>query len=128
MIEALLKGLAISLLLVFSVGPVIFTIIKQSITNGKAGGFSFVSGVWLSDILWALLGNLFSSLVAQLLHFERQIGFVGGLFLIALGVYYLFFKKIKLDESGIPIRSNSYVKLFTSGFLVNTLNPGVIIF
>ena len=128
MIEALLKGVAISLLLVFSVGPVIFTIIKQSITNGKAGGFSFVSGVWVSDSLWAVLGNAFSSLVAALLHCERQIGFVGGLFLIALGVYYLFFKKIKIDESGLPIKSGSHLKLFTSGFLVNTLNPGVIIF
>ncbi len=45
MLDALLKGIAISLLLVFSVGPVIFTIIKQSLNNGKAGGFSFVIGV-----------------------------------------------------------------------------------
>src|ERR1700741_1747889 len=128
MIEALLKGVAISLLLVFSVGPVIFTIIKQSITNGKAGGFSFVSGVWLSDILWAILSNAFTSLVSELLHFQRQIGFFGGLLLIILGVYYLFFKKIKLDESGLMIKSSSYLKLFTSGFLLNTLNPGLIIF
>jgi len=128
MIEALLKGLAVSLLLVFSVGPIIFTIIKQSITNGKAGGFSFVSGVWLSDILWALLSNVFTSLVAELLHFQRQIGFFGGLLLIILGVYYLFFKKIKIDESGLMVKSSSYLKLFTSGFLLNTLNPGLIIF
>jgi threonine/homoserine/homoserine lactone efflux protein len=128
MIEALLKGLAVSLLLVFSVGPVIFTIIKQSITNGKAGGFSFVSGVWLSDILWAILSNAFTSLVAELLHFQRQIGFFGGLLLIVLGVYYLFFKKIKLNEEGLIIKSSSHLKLFTSGFLLNTLNPGLIIF
>jgi threonine/homoserine/homoserine lactone efflux protein len=128
MIEALLKGLAVSLLLVFSVGPIIFTIIKQSITNGKAGGFSFVSGVWLSDILWAILSNAFTSLVAELLHFQRQIGFFGGLLLIIMGVYYLFFKKIKLDEEGLIIKSSSHLKSFTSGFLLNTLNPGLIIF
>ena len=51
-IEAILKGFAMGLLLVISVGPVIFTIIKQSINNGKEGGFSFVIGVWISDFLW----------------------------------------------------------------------------
>src|ERR1700751_2107 len=128
MIEALLKGFSIGLLLVFSVGPLIFTIIKQSITNGRGGGFSYVSGVWLRDIIWASLANVFSAFVEQLLHFERAIGIVGGSFLILMGSYYLFFKKIKIDESGMMVKSSSYFKLFTSGFLFNTLNPGVIIF
>jgi threonine/homoserine/homoserine lactone efflux protein len=128
MIEALLKGFAISLLLVFSVGPLIFTIIKQSITNGKPGGFSYVAGVWVSDIIWALLANVFSSFVEQLLHFEKAIGIIGGIFLILMGSYYIFLKKIKIDESGSMVKSSSYFRLFTSGFLFNTLNPGVIIF
>ena len=38
-IEAILKGLAMGLLLVISVGPVIFTVIKQSINNGRPGAF-----------------------------------------------------------------------------------------
>jgi threonine/homoserine/homoserine lactone efflux protein len=45
-----------------------------------------------------------------------------------MGVYYLFFKKIKLDEEGLIIKSSSHLKSFTSGFLLNTLNPGLIIF
>ena len=65
MIDAFLKGFAISLLLVFSVGPVVFTIIKQSINTGRAGGFSFVAGVWLSDLFWVILSNVFSELVGQ---------------------------------------------------------------
>jgi threonine/homoserine/homoserine lactone efflux protein len=91
MIYSLLKGLSISLLLVFSVGPLIFTVIKQSINHGKAGGFSFVAGIWLSDFIWAILSNVFSSLVSELLHFKEQIGFLGSALLIAMGVYYLFF-------------------------------------
>jgi len=128
MIEAFLKGLAISLLLVFSVGPVIFTIIKQSINNGRAGGFSFVGGVWLSDFLWAILSNAFSAVVAELLHFEKAIGFFGSVFLISMGVYYLFFKKIKLNDQAVPVNAATHAKLFTSGFFLNTLNPGVIAF
>ena len=130
MIEALLKGFAISLLLIFSVGPVVFTIIKQSITNGKAGGFSFVAGVWLSDLLWVVLSNLFSELVSELMDFKKQIAFAGSFFLIGLGIFYLFFKKIhiKEDENKIVITARTHAKLVLSGFLINSLNPTLILF
>jgi threonine/homoserine/homoserine lactone efflux protein len=130
MIEAIIKGFAISLLLIFSVGPVIFTIIKQSIVNGKAGGLSFVAGVFLSDVVWVIISNAFSEVVSQLLHFKNQIGFAGSVFLIVLGIFYLFFKKIQFNEAdeGIKITSATYAKLIASGFLINTLNPAVIAF
>ncbi len=130
MIDALVKGLAISMLLIFSVGPVIFTIIKQSIINGRAGGFSFVAGVWLSDLVWVILSNAFSELMLQLMNFEKVIGFSGSMFLIALGIFYLFFKKIhiKEDENKILITARTHAKLVASGFLINSLNPAVILF
>jgi threonine/homoserine/homoserine lactone efflux protein len=140
MIAAILKGLAISLLLVFSVGPVIFTIIKQSINHGRRGGFSFVAGVWFSDIIWVVLSVSFGELVKALLHFRTPIGVIGSLFLIALGIYYAFVKKIQprhLQESDIEIagqqitptgKKTNYIAIFTSGFLLNTLNPAVISF
>lgn len=130
MFDALVKGFAISLLLIFSVGPAAFTIIKQSINNGRAGGFSFVAGVWLSDLLWVILSNAFSELVIQLLHFKREIGLTGSAFLIALGIYYLFFKKIQLreEESKIVITTGKHAQLTLAGFLINTINPAVMIF
>lgn len=130
MIEAILKGIAISLLLIISVGPVVFAIFKQSINNGHAGGFSFVAGVWFSDVVWVILSNVFSSVVISLLKYERVIGFCGSLFLIALGVYYLFFKKVHLkeDENKIVIKTKDHAKIALYGFLINTLNPGVIFF
>lgn len=130
MIEAILKGFALSLLLVISVGPVVFTIFKQSINNGHAGGFSFVGGVLLSDIVWVVLANVFSSVMIALLNHKQVIGFCGSIFLIALGIYYLFFKKVHLkeDENKIVIRTRDHAKIALYGFLINTLNPGVIFF
>ena len=130
MIEALLKGFAISLLLIFSVGPVIFTIIKQSINNGRAGGLSFVAGVWLSDLFLVVISNVFTELVSQLMDFKKEIGFTGSALLIAMGVYYLFFKKIhiKEDENKIVITARTHAKLILSGFLINTLNPALLLF
>ena len=131
MIEALLKGLAMGLLLAISVGPVIFTIIKQSINNGKEGGFSFVAGVWVSDLLLVLLSNLFSEFVTALMDFKKPIAVTGSVFLISMGVFYLFFKKVHLHPEDIklpPLQRSDHLKIAVSGFLVNTLNPAVMAF
>jgi threonine/homoserine/homoserine lactone efflux protein len=130
-IEAILKGLLMGLLLVISVGPVIFTIIKQSINNGKEGGFSFVVGVWVSDLVWVLLSNLFSEFVTTLLDFKKPIGVAGSAFLISMGVFYLFFKKVHVHPQDIsmpPLQGSDHAKIALQGFLVNTLNPGVMVF
>lgn len=130
-IQAIVKGFGLGLLLVISVGPVIFTIIKQSINNGKEGGFSFVAGVWASDFVWVILSNLFSEFVTTLLDFKKPIGVAGSVLLISMGVFYLFFKKVHLhpqDLSLPPLQRSDHAKIALQGFLVNTLNPGVMIF
>src|SRR5882724_7918059 len=132
MTEALLKGFALGFILALSVGPVIFTIIKQSLNNGPKGGFAFVTGVWLSDILLVILSNAFTALVTALMTHQRVIGGIGGVFLIGLGVYYVFFKKISLGAdakaSVQQFNTGDFFKLASSGFLINTLNPSVFLF
>ncbi|MBK7559273.1 MAG: LysE family transporter [Chitinophagaceae bacterium] len=93
MVDAFIKGLAISLLLIFSVGPVIFTIIKQSINHGRRGGFSFIIGVWISDLIWVVLSNGFSEAIKTLLDFKIPIGIAGCIFLIGMGIYFAFIKR-----------------------------------
>ena len=91
--QAILSGITLGLILAISVGPVIFTIIKQSLNNGIEGGLSFVCGVWLSDILLVFVSNAFSELVTSLMVYQRALGAVGSIFLITMGVFYVFFKK-----------------------------------
>src|ERR1700689_4921736 len=100
--DSILKGLALGFVLALSVGPIVFTIIKQSLTNGLKGGFSFVAGVWVSDILLVTLSNVFTTLVATLLQHEKTIAYCGSAFLVGLGVYFVFFKKVHLatDREG----------------------------
>jgi threonine/homoserine/homoserine lactone efflux protein len=132
MIEAILKGLALGVVLALSVGPIIFTIIKQSITVGHKGGFSFVAGVWLSDFILVFLSNVFTEWVAKLLEHRNMIGYGGSSFLIAMGVYYFFFKKVVLKSTegkhADHLSTQQFLRIFASGFIINTLNPGVIIF
>jgi threonine/homoserine/homoserine lactone efflux protein len=132
MIEAILKGVALGLLLVISVGPVVFTIIKQSLNNGHVGGFSFVAGVWVSDFILVILSNAFTELVEQLLEYKKAIGYIGSIFLVAMGIFYCFFKKVHLrsEENDKTYRfgKREFAKLFASGFIINTFNPSVIFF
>ena len=132
MIEALLEGLALGFFLTLSVGPVLFTIIKQSINHGREGGFSFVAGVWLSDLLLVVITNSFSGWVTEMLEYKQTIGFVGSFFLAAMGVYFVFFKKTApatvLDVKEIRFSGKDFAQLAFSGFMINTLNPTVILF
>ena len=130
-LEAILKGLAMGLLLALSVGPVIFTIIKHSINDGRAGGFSFVVGVWISDTLLIVLSNVFSEWVTNLLDYKMLIGSLGSAFLIGMGLFYFFLKKVHMHPQDVempPLKSSDHIKIAIQGFLLNTLNPAVMAF
>jgi len=131
MLEALLKGLTLGVWLSLSVGPVLFSIIKQSLNNGHKGGMAFVLGVSLSDISLVLISTVFTQLFTELTSYMLEIGVAGSIFLISLGIYFLFFKKIKVKDATQPafqFRKRDYAKICISGFLMNTLNPAVFIF
>ena len=131
MIEALLKGLTFGLLLSISVGPVLFSVIKQSLNNGYKGGMAFVIGVSISDISLVLVSNIFTEFFKSISDYKTEIGIAGCAFLISLGIYFLFFKKVKVNDAGQQVfkfGKMDYAKIFLSGFLMNTLNPAVFIF
>lgn len=129
MISALLKGIALGLMLSISVGPVIFSIIKQSLNHGHKGGFAFIAGVSASDITIVVISNLFTQMFDNLLEYKLPIGIGGSSLLIAFGVYITFFKKIKVNAAGLQViemETHHYVKIFLSGYFMNLLNPSVI--
>lgn len=131
MFEALLKGLTLGLLLSISVGPVIFSIVKQSLNSGHRGGIAFIIGVSASDIALVLISNVFTEIFGYMVKHKNFIGIAGSFFLIVMGVYFIFFKKVKVDDSGVQVlqlTKKDYVKTFLSGFFMNTLNPAVFIF
>lgn len=129
--ELILKGLTFGLLLSISVGPVLFSIIKQSLNNGHKGGLAFVFGVSASDISVVLICNIFTELFNSIKDYKTQIGIAGCVFLVSMGIYFVFFKKVKVNEEGkqvLKFRKRDYIKTFFSGYLMNTLNPAIFIF
>lgn len=132
MTAALIKGLLLGLILSISVGPVIFAIIKQSINNGHKAGYAFVAGVSASDISLVLVCNFFTTLFNTALSHKTPIAVAGSIFLVGVGIYTLFFKKVHTDEDNNiadkKFRKRDYAAIFLSGFFMNTLNPGVFLF
>lgn len=131
MIEAFLKGITLGLLLSISMGPVLFSVIKQSLNNGHKGGFAFILGVSASDITLVLISNVFTQLFSSLITHRVIIGIAGSVFLIVLGIYFLFFKKVSVNAEGqmvIKFSKSDYAKIFFSGYFMNTLNPAVFLF
>lgn len=130
MSEALLKGITLGLLLSISVGPALFSVIKQSLNNGPRGGMAFAAGIFMSDVALVLVANVFTELFRSLRVYEKQIGIAGSIFLVSLGIFFLFFKKVKVNEAGKLVfkhRKRDLVKISLSGFFMNLLNPAVII-
>lgn len=131
MVEALIKGITFGLFLSISVGPVLFSIIKHSLNNGHLGGLAFVFGVSTSDISLVLISNVFTELFKSLSQHRTEIGIAGCAFLISLGVYFLFFKKVNVNEEGkqvVVFRKRDFARIFLSGFFMNMLNPAVFLF
>lgn len=132
MVAPILKGLVLGLILSISVGPIIFAIIKQSVNNGHKAGYTFVAGVSASDITLVLVCNLFTSLFTTALNHSTAIAVSGSIFLIAVGIYTLFFKKVIKDEDNKIVekvlRKRDFAGIFLAGYFMNILNPGVFLF
>jgi len=133
LVEPILKGLLLGFILSISIGPVIFAIIKQSLTNGKRSGYAFVAGVSSSDFILLFICNFFTSLFNVVLNHKSSIALAGAGFLLLMGLYTLFFKKLKLENMGTDgvnkkVSIKDLVSSYFSGFLMNTLNPSVFLF
>lgn len=131
MVTAFITGIAIGAILAISVGPVIFSIIRNSVNYGYKAGISFALGVSFSDTLYVVLGNLAGGYISLLEGYKRPIGVGGGVLLLGMGLYSFFFRRISLgseEEKLRYLRKGDYARFWLGGFLMNSLNPGVILF
>lgn len=122
-------GLALGMFMAISVGPTLFAVIKYSLNHSYKAGLFFVLGVSISDVMYVTLANLAAPFLEYLHHYKDRLAYGGGAILIAIGLMGLIKKyKPKRPSSKLTSISNSqYFRIAGSGFLINTVNPGVVL-
>lgn len=127
MFEAILLGMGAGLISSFLTGPVFFAMIKTSIEKGFKAGFSLAIGVIISDVILIGLVLYGSQFLVYQESFDKYVGIIGGFFLLAVGVYYLYSKvSINYKENDlIKVSKRGYL---LKGFLMCILTPSTLMF
>ncbi len=127
--DAVVKGILLGLFMAVSVGPTLFAVIKYSLAYTYRAGLAFVLGVSFSDIIYVTIANYAATWLKLLDNYRTGMALGGGAILVIAGLAGLF-KKQKAQHQDVEILTISnghYFKIWSSGFLINTINPGVII-
>ena len=131
MIHEYINAILLGFGLAFMVGPVFFTLIETSITKGAKAAIVFDLGVVLADIVFILIAYFGSVVVLQEIEDDPRLFLIGGLVLIAYGLFTIFYKKTKkivTDKKLVIVENNNYLGLFLKGFFLNFINIGVLAF
>lgn len=120
------KGLFVGFGTAFIIGPVFFTLIKNSIQGSKLNGILTAFGILISDILVALICVVFSK--EFLINYVNQTAsqLIGAL-IIALFGFSILFKPMKIVDNQNNLSSKKSIKPIAQGFSINFINPAVFI-
>ncbi len=79
--------------------------------------------------MYVTVANLAASWLEVLHEYSKQIAYGGAVILIVVGLAGLLgkYRPVRPSSAKLNISKTDYVKIWTSGFLINTINPAVII-
>ena len=127
MFEAILLGLGAGIISSFLTGPVFFAMIKTSIEKGFMAGFSLALGVIISDVILIGIVLFGSQFLVYQDSFDKYIGVFGSIFLLAVGIYYLF-STVSINYQNNTIMKISKRGYLIKGFLMCILTPSTLMF
>jgi threonine/homoserine/homoserine lactone efflux protein len=111
-----------------AVGPVFFALVKTSLQKGFKAGVCVAIGVSLSDMCYIILAYLGVSQFFDNPLVKDQMAFVGGLVIITFGIITIITKPKIYDNGTETMTKSNYVKQMFKGFLINAINPAVLLF
>jgi len=131
MLVHFIKGALLGFTVAFIIGPVFFTLIQTSIYRGFRAGVQLAFGVVLSDLFLIMLSYVG---LLQLLNNGQNyfiVGSVGGVLLIFIGLVTAM-RAPSLDKktanATIIVKKPGAATYITKGFIMNVLNPFLLIF
>lgn len=127
--DAILKGIALGLVIAIMIGPVFFFIINTSIKKGFSSAALAAIGVMLSDAFYISLAYFGSSVLLYLNEHQQTASITGGVVIAAYGIF-LILREARVNASSLELpEEKSKPSVFVlKGFLLNSINPSVLLF
>lgn len=116
-----LYGFGTGVLLCLTFGTVFFSLLQNSVDNGYRAGIMIAFGVVVCDSLFVTSALFGTAFLPKINGFETAITVVGVLFLTTLGLVNIFKGAPRLVYP--KTRFGTILYYFTTGFLLNGLNP-----
>jgi len=121
MLEALLYGTLTGVALCLTFGTVFFSLVQNSVDNGFGTGVKIASGVFVSDLIFVFFAIFGTALLPDISNSQHWIAGAGIIFLIVLGLNNFINGQPKIAYP--KTRFGNLLYYFTTGFLLNALNP-----
>lgn len=128
-LELWLAYVATSTVVLAIPGPTILLVLSYSIAHGRQAAFPVVVGVALGDLVAITVSLIgLGTLLAASAFWFTIIKWMGGLYLIYLGILLLRSAGKPMPDQAQHARSLAPRKLFANAFIVTVLNPKSIVF
>lgn len=120
----LLEGVLLGLTLAIMLGPAFFTLLQTAIHRGFQSGAILSAGIFLSDVTLVLLAHYGASRIIGDESNYLYFGIIGGIVLIAFGIY-TFTRKVlpAEEEKAMDINRPSPFTYLVKGYVLNITNP-----
>jgi threonine/homoserine/homoserine lactone efflux protein len=129
MIQAFFNGVVLGFLLTILIGPIFFALIETSIRKGVYFGIQLAIGVVLSDAFYIVVTYAGLAKLLDNPQFKNILGIVGGSIMIIVGMSALLKKQFNTrNAKDIEMSIHQYIKNIFKGFVLNTMNPAVLLF
>ena len=127
MLTGLLIGLATGFGMAIPPGPINFAIFDKSIQGRKRDAYLLLSGALAGDFLYCLLAIVYQISTEWLQLVKLSFSAFGGVFLMVLGIVYLFKDQPPVDPAALHEVNSSAKSHFIAGMLFALSNPFFII-
>jgi len=127
LLDAIIRGLVFGIIMSISIGPSFFTLISFSLHHHYRTGLAFILGILFSDVVYVSIAIGASNYISMLMPYKTIISWIFISVLLIFGFISLRnAHKIDKSTASDTLKRSHYFTIFTSAFIFNMLNPGVV--
>jgi threonine/homoserine/homoserine lactone efflux protein len=122
LIIALLKGVAVGIVIALPVGPVGVLCVRRTIFEGPTYGFVSGMGAATADTIFGIIAGAGLTFLRDfLLSYQDWFGAAGGALLLGFGLRALIVPPV--DRETVPVSGERHVRAYASTFALTITNP-----